>query len=307
MGNKQVRTLDCAQRRLGHGPLARIKNMHGPGEIAVTIKKHQTSLPVWSFFFEPIIILLKGPVRYVPRWHYCMHIMDLTECACFLQVCTIITYALFVTRSIHLDLRTVRLSSGLLGRYRLDLKHCSRNLTGLGMHCGLYTHSRQSATEYTAGKPEKRLRPNDSLPARVGAHPRQRTEQVVGEHIDAAVIGLEVVDLLLEDERPEILADKFYRVKGVVEARAVAGESLDQTQPNAIPQSFQSVEYRIPLLVLVKPPRRRRPARRTARAATAGIGTQRWTYYKPRRHSSSSSTPGACRRTPTRLLRVRLL
>ena len=71
-----------------------------------------------------------------------------------------------------------------------------------------------------------RLRPNDSLPARVGAHPRQRTEQVVGEHIDAAVIGLEVVDLLLEDERPEILADKFYRVKGVVEARAVAGESV---------------------------------------------------------------------------------
>lgn len=62
--------------------------------------------------------------------------------------------------------------------------------------------------------------------AGVDAHAGEGAEGVVGEDVDAAVVGLEVVDLLLEDEHPEVLADELDGVEGVVEAGAVAREAF---------------------------------------------------------------------------------
>lgn len=66
------------------------------------------------------------------------------------------------------------------------------------------------------------LGPNDGLAAGIGAHARQRAERVVRQYVDTAVVGLEVVDLLLEDESPEVLAEEFDDVECVVEAWPVA-------------------------------------------------------------------------------------
>lgn len=44
------------------------------------------------------------------------------------------------------------------------------------------------------------------------------------------MVGLEVVDLLLEDEGPQVLAEELDHVKGIVEAGAVAGESIVGTR-----------------------------------------------------------------------------
>lgn len=40
-----------------------------------------------------------------------------------------------------------------------------------------------------------------------------------------AVVRLQVVNVLAKDEGPEVFAEELYDVEGVVEARAVAGES----------------------------------------------------------------------------------
>ena len=71
-----------------------------------------------------------------------------------------------------------------------------------------------------------RLGPQDGLAPGIGAHARQGAERVVGQDVDAAVVRLEVVDLLAEDQHPQVLAHELDGVEGVVEARAVAGEPV---------------------------------------------------------------------------------
>lgn len=70
-----------------------------------------------------------------------------------------------------------------------------------------------------------RLCPHNSLPAGIRAHPRQRSKHVIGEYIDASVVGLEVVDLLLEHQGPEILAQELDHIEGIVEAWPVSREA----------------------------------------------------------------------------------
>lgn len=70
--------------------------------------------------------------------------------------------------------------------------------------------------------PHKGLAPRPNF----STHARQRPEQVVCEHVDATMVGLEVVDLLSEDERPQVLAQKLDDVERVIEARAVAGKAV---------------------------------------------------------------------------------
>ena len=64
------------------------------------------------------------------------------------------------------------------------------------------------------------------MPTRVGTHAGQGAKGIIREHVHAAVVGLEVVDLLLEDEHPEVLAHEFDSVERVVEAWAVAREAM---------------------------------------------------------------------------------
>lgn len=73
-----------------------------------------------------------------------------------------------------------------------------------------------------------RLRPHDGLAAGVGAHAPEGPEHVVRQDVDAAVVGLEVVNLLLEDEGPQVLAQELDHVERVVEAGAVAGEAAQR-------------------------------------------------------------------------------
>jgi hypothetical protein len=43
----------------------------------------------------------------------------------------------------------------------------------------------------------------------VDAHATDRLEALVRQHKDSAVVRLEVVDLLAEEQRPEVFADEF--------------------------------------------------------------------------------------------------
>ena len=51
-----------------------------------------------------------------------------------------------------------------------------------------------------------------------------------GSHPTYPVVRLQVVDLLAEDEHPEVLAEELDHVEGVVEARAVPREAAARGQ-----------------------------------------------------------------------------
>jgi hypothetical protein len=50
-------------------------------------------------------------------------------------------------------------------------------------------------------------------------------EAVIGQDEDAAVVGLEVVDLLAEEDEPEVFAEEFDDIEGGLRAGGVGGES----------------------------------------------------------------------------------
>ena len=49
------------------------------------------------------------------------------------------------------------------------------------------------------------------------------------ENVDALVVGPEVVDLFLENARPEIFANKFHQIQFVFKLGIFASQLLDQT------------------------------------------------------------------------------
>jgi hypothetical protein len=60
----------------------------------------------------------------------------------------------------------------------------------------------------------------------VEAHATERLEGVVGQHVNATVVGFEVIDLFAEEEGPEVFAEELYYVEGGRWAGCVAGESI---------------------------------------------------------------------------------
>lgn len=50
---------------------------------------------------------------------------------------------------------------------------------------------------------------------------------LVGEDVNAAMIGLQVIDLLAEDKGPKVFAEKFDDIEGFAEARFVAREAVE--------------------------------------------------------------------------------
>lgn len=79
--------------------------------------------------------------------------------------------------------------SSCLHTHTLNLKSRPRQLTRLGLHRRINSHARQRAPYYPARKPQKRLCPYDCLSARFGGHAGEGLEGVVGEDVDAAVVG----------------------------------------------------------------------------------------------------------------------
>lgn len=106
-----------------------------------------------------------------------------------------------------------------------------------------------------------RLRAHNGLPAGLGAHAREGAEGVVCEDVDALyicmrtrrisiprpfrsterrrkhaypVIRLEVVDLLPEHQRPQVLAEELDHIERIVEAWAVAREPVTPGLQSAI-------------------------------------------------------------------------
>jgi hypothetical protein len=57
-------------------------------------------------------------------------------------------------------------------------------------------------------------------------HAAEGFEGIVCEDVDATVIGFEVINLLSEEERPEIFAQKFDAVERCCWSRCVSGESV---------------------------------------------------------------------------------
>lgn len=61
-----------------------------------------------------------------------------------------------------------------------------------------------------------------------GRQAREEAERIVLQHIDALVVGAQIVDLLLVDGQPEVGADELHGVQLVGEARPFARHALDQ-------------------------------------------------------------------------------
>lgn len=60
----------------------------------------------------------------------------------------------------------------------------------------------------------------------VHAHAADGLKALVGQHEDAAVVCLEVVDLLAEEKGPEILADEFDAVQSRLWPWTIGAESI---------------------------------------------------------------------------------
>jgi hypothetical protein len=75
-------------------------------------------------------------------------------------------------------------------------------------------------------RPTQRLLRGFDASFPVDAHAADRLEALVGQHEDSAVVCLEVVDLLAEEQRPEVFADEFDVVEGGLGAGPVGAESV---------------------------------------------------------------------------------
>lgn len=64
--------------------------------------------------------------------------------------------------------------------------------------------------------------------AAVDAHATQRLEARIGQHEDAAVVGLEVVDLFAKEQDPEILAHELDRIQWRLGAWLGGGKPVDR-------------------------------------------------------------------------------
>ncbi|KAJ6264776.1 LOW QUALITY PROTEIN: hypothetical protein Dda_0928 [Drechslerella dactyloides] len=104
--------------------------------------------------------------------------------------------------------------SGLV--YSRDLEYRAGQAGCLGGDLGVDAHCAEGAADDAAGELEE-LETIRSYP----------------------MVGLEVVDLLAEDEVPDVLAQELDHVQRVREAAAVAGEALDEADADFIPQVLQ--------------------------------------------------------------------
>ena len=106
--------------------------------------------------------------------------------------------------------------------HRPDLKGRDRQLPRLRHNTNVDPQTPQHPSNNPTRKPEIPLRPLHRLRPllRRQTHLRQRSEHVICQHVDAAVIRLQVVDLLLEQQQPEVFAQEFYRVERRREERA---------------------------------------------------------------------------------------
>lgn len=155
----------------------------------------------------------------------------------------------------------ILLSPSSLRTRRPNLKRRTRQRTTLGLHTRPNPQPLQTPPHQTRGEIQKRLHPPNAirLPAeahliqtipirvalpqhafgglvdarlhlgrvlfRVVGHAGQGFEGVVGQDVDAAVVCFQVVDLLAEEEGPEVFAEEFYAVEGGGGAGGVAGEA----------------------------------------------------------------------------------
>lgn len=75
-------------------------------------------------------------------------------------------------------------------------------------------------------RPTQRLLRGFDASFPVDAHAADRLEALVRQHEDSAVVRLEVVDLLAEEQGPEVFADEFDVVERGLRAWAVGAESV---------------------------------------------------------------------------------
>ena len=59
----------------------------------------------------------------------------------------------------------------------------------------------------------------------IEAHPAQRLEGIIRQHVDAAMVCLEIVDLFFEEQGPELFTQEFDDVERGRGAGGVAGET----------------------------------------------------------------------------------
>lgn len=65
---------------------------------------------------------------------------------------------------------------------------------------------------------------------RVKRHAAEGLERVVGEDVDAAMVGFEVVDLLAEEQHPEVFAEKLDAVERGCGTRRIAREATERVR-----------------------------------------------------------------------------
>lgn len=74
-------------------------------------------------------------------------------------------------------------------------------------------------------RPPQRIIMSFGTCSSIYAHPTQGLEACVCKDEDAAVVRFEIVDLLAEEEAPEIFADEFYCIQGGLRAGFARGEA----------------------------------------------------------------------------------
>ncbi|KAJ8525169.1 hypothetical protein ON010_g15946 [Phytophthora cinnamomi] len=98
----------------------------------------------------------------------------------------------------------------------------------VGVDVGGESEVGQRAPDQAAGEDEEEQRHLARLLLRGGGDARQPAEAEVLHHEHAAVVGLQLVDLLLEDGDPEVLAHELDHVQRLQHARPVAGRALGE-------------------------------------------------------------------------------
>ena len=175
----------------------------------------------------------------------------------------------FRCRQVTLDVSTAdsdnikvwRLPFSRLCAYSANMECNARQFRALRLHSAFHAEFVQRASYHARMEVKKRLslvHDSGCVSATLQARSLDGREGVIAEDEDAAVVGLEVVDLLAEHHHPQVLAHELHALEVVLQPRHVARVPLGQHPAHAEALPIQPLQH--PLAQLFRVHHRRAPA-----------------------------------------------